>query len=60
MISYIQESIALHGELLKDASLPGKYAKVVEAFFDAFKRGNKVLVAGNGGSAADAQQKFRV
>jgi D-sedoheptulose 7-phosphate isomerase len=52
---YIQESIALHGELLKDASLPGKYAKVVEAVFDAFKRGNKVLVAGNGGSAADAQ-----
>ncbi len=52
---YIKESIALHEELLKDVSLPQKYAKAVEAVLGAFGRGNKVLVAGNGGSAADAQ-----
>ena len=55
MISHIRESVALQGELLKDASLPGKYAKAVEMILETLKRGGKVLVAGNGGSAADAQ-----
>ena len=39
----------------EDAALHGALAGVAEACIGAFRRGNKILFAGNGGSAADAQ-----
>lgn len=52
---YLKESIALAEELLKDADLPEKFEKAVVATRGALAHGNKILAAGNGGSAADAQ-----
>ena len=52
---YLKESIALQEELLKDGNFYGKYAKAIDAAVGAFRCGNKILAAGNGGSAADAQ-----
>jgi D-sedoheptulose 7-phosphate isomerase len=39
----------------EDASLHAAIAGVASACIDALRRGNKILFAGNGGSAADAQ-----
>ena len=39
----------------RDAALHAGIAQVAEACVAALKRGNKILLAGNGGSAADAQ-----
>jgi D-sedoheptulose 7-phosphate isomerase len=52
---YIKESIELQGQLLGDAGLATTFEKIVAAVTAAFVAGNKVLAAGNGGSAADAQ-----
>jgi D-sedoheptulose 7-phosphate isomerase len=52
---YLAESQALAGVLAKDAMLPQRFEKTVDAVVAAFKTGHKVLAAGNGGSAADAQ-----
>ena len=52
---YLKESQALQDVLLADDSLKGKFDLAVEKVLAAFASGNKVLVAGNGGSAADAQ-----
>jgi phosphoheptose isomerase len=41
-------------EMMRDADLSPVVA-AARAMVDAFRKGNKVLVAGNGGSAADAQ-----
>ena len=51
----IADSIAAKQKLLADANVLVQIKKVTEACIEAFKRGNKVLIAGNGGSAADAQ-----
>lgn len=40
---------------MNDDAAIGAIAEAAQAAVDAFKRGNKLLVAGNGGSAADAQ-----
>jgi D-sedoheptulose 7-phosphate isomerase len=56
MISkYIEESIALQRRLIKDKTFEKKFTKVVEVTLTTFITGNKVMVAGNGGSAADSQ-----
>jgi len=51
----IQASIAAKERLLQDAELLSTVAKVSELLVNAFQKGNKVLLFGNGGSAADAQ-----
>lgn len=51
----IQASIAVKQLLLGDGELVSIIAKVSERAADTFSRGNKVLLFGNGGSAADAQ-----
>ncbi len=57
--SYIDEHIAASIEtkksILSDNALKSEVHKVAQACVDAYKKGNKVILAGNGGSAADAQ-----
>jgi D-sedoheptulose 7-phosphate isomerase len=51
----IEASIKVKKSLLNNAELVSNIAKVAELLVGAFERGNKVLLFGNGGSAADAQ-----
>jgi D-sedoheptulose 7-phosphate isomerase len=51
----IQASIALQELLLGRTEVLSAIAKASKLLVDAFRRGNKVLLFGNGGSAADAQ-----
>jgi D-sedoheptulose 7-phosphate isomerase len=51
----IEESIAVKQRLLRDTGLISSIARVSEILLTALKRGNKLLLFGNGGSAADAQ-----
>ena len=51
----IAASISVKQEILSSESLVDRIAAVAGVCIDAFKRGNRVLLAGNGGSAADAQ-----
>lgn len=53
--SSIQASIAVKQLLLQSAEVVTMVAKVSEILVHAFQTGNKVLLFGNGGSAADAQ-----
>lgn len=52
---YLKESIALQKKLLSDKKLSVNFSKAVNVTSDALYAGNKILAAGNGGSAADAQ-----
>ncbi len=51
----IEDSIQVKQALLKDEQLVLEIEKIVHAITHAFKKGNAVYFAGNGGSAADAQ-----
>jgi D-sedoheptulose 7-phosphate isomerase len=51
----IQASIVTKQRLLDDANLIKAVSKVAEILISAFKTGNKAILFGNGGSAADAQ-----
>jgi D-sedoheptulose 7-phosphate isomerase len=51
----INESISVKQEILKDAALVSLVQQVANECIAAYRRGNRVLLAGNGGSAADAQ-----
>lgn len=51
----IQASIEVKQQLLQNDALLAVVEQCVEAITNAFKNGNKVLLCGNGGSAADAQ-----
>jgi D-sedoheptulose 7-phosphate isomerase len=51
----IGASITAKQELLRSADAVSTIAKVSEVLVSALRRGNKVLLFGNGGSAADAQ-----
>jgi D-sedoheptulose 7-phosphate isomerase len=51
----IEASIATKQSLLESADTLMTVAKVSEILVKAFRQGNKVLLFGNGGSAADAQ-----
>jgi D-sedoheptulose 7-phosphate isomerase len=51
----IQASIAVKELLLKSTEVVTLVAKVSELLVGTFQKGNKVLLFGNGGSAADAQ-----
>ena len=51
----IRTSIEVEQALLGDSKTVGEIANVCGAMVEAFRQGNKVLLFGNGGSAADAQ-----
>jgi D-sedoheptulose 7-phosphate isomerase len=51
----IEASIAAKQSLLNSTDLVSTVAKVSEILVEALRRGNKLLLFGNGGSAADAQ-----
>jgi len=53
--AYVADSIAVKRAVLADAGLLDAIAAVVKLCIDTFRRGGKILVGGNGGSAADAQ-----
>ena len=53
--SSIEASIAVKQDLLGAEEILSTIAAVTELLVDAFEQGNKVLLFGNGGSAADAQ-----
>ena len=52
---YLEKSHHILTLSLNDASLLDKTNQAVKVIVETFKRGNRVLIAGNGGSAADAQ-----
>jgi D-sedoheptulose 7-phosphate isomerase len=52
---YLTESIGLQQAVLADKAIAKTFEDVVDVSFKAIDNGNKILVAGNGGSAADAQ-----
>lgn len=53
--SIIRDSIDVKQQVLGSESLLAAIDTVAGVCVDAYKRGNKVILAGNGGSAADAQ-----
>jgi len=53
--NYIQDSIQTKKMILQDERMLRNISNVANNIVEAYKRGNKVLTAGNGGSAADAQ-----
>lgn len=55
ILDNIKESIEAKNRLYEDELLLDTICKVVDACIKAYKNGNKILVCGNGGSAADAQ-----
>ncbi len=55
ILSEISESISVKQHILADASLVATVRQVADVCISAFRQGNRVLLAGNGGSAADAQ-----
>ena len=48
---YIKEALVVKESLFEDESIE----KIVKLLIDVYKNGNKVLLCGNGGSAADCQ-----
>ncbi len=54
-IESMQDSIAVKQRLLSNVETVAAVARVGEILVDAMKKGNKLLLFGNGGSAADAQ-----
>ncbi len=52
---HLQDSIAVKEKILADANLLSAVEKVANAIVNAYKQGKKVILFGNGGSAADAQ-----
>ena len=53
--TYLDKSLAVKQKLKDSPEVLGEIAQVAQLVVDAYARGNKVLIAGNGGSAADAQ-----
>lgn len=51
----IKKSYEIKKNILEDEELFNKIIRVGEVLTDLYKKGNKLLIAGNGGSAADAQ-----
>lgn len=51
----IEESIAVKQRMLSDLDLLNSVVVVGNILVDAVRRGNRIIFAGNGGSAADAQ-----
>ncbi len=53
--SHFVDSIKVKSEILNDENLLNLIKQASLKVLDAYKKGNKTLLAGNGGSAADAQ-----
>ncbi|WP_095497554.1 D-sedoheptulose-7-phosphate isomerase [Paraferrimonas haliotis] len=53
--SYLSRSIEVKEKLLESKQVLSTVATVADLIIEAYERGNKVILAGNGGSAADAQ-----
>lgn len=51
----IQASILVKEQILHDEAMLSALEKTISLITDAFKKGNRVWLCGNGGSAADAQ-----
>lgn len=51
----IRDSLEVKKKLLENAEIMAQLHRACEKAIDAYKKGRKILVAGNGGSAADAQ-----
>ncbi|TKJ46001.1 phosphoheptose isomerase [Candidatus Aerophobetes bacterium Ae_b3b] len=51
----LSESIKVKNKILDDPSLLDQIGKISSVIIEAYKRKNKVILFGNGGSAADAQ-----
>jgi D-sedoheptulose 7-phosphate isomerase len=55
IISRVQASIAVKEQIISNPALLENIEKAVDAIVSAYQNNKKVLLAGNGGSAADAQ-----
>jgi len=55
VIEYLQQSCAVLQAAIKDAHFVDTVAAITDSVTNALAAGGKVLLAGNGGSAADAQ-----
>jgi len=55
IVDNLLETASLLSLMADDPDLLGRCEQVVQACLDALNAGNKILLAGNGGSAADAQ-----
>ncbi len=53
--SEIEESVNVKVSMMKDKKLIETVSKIIDEIVSALKRGRKILLCGNGGSAADAQ-----
>jgi D-sedoheptulose 7-phosphate isomerase len=52
---YLEESVRLQKKVLSDRKIAKTFDMIVDATLNTLTNGGKILVAGNGGSAADAQ-----
>lgn len=55
IIELLNESINLKQKFVKDKQQINTISKVVSEIISCYRRGNKLIIFGNGGSAADAQ-----
>jgi len=55
IIRAIGDSISVKKKILEDEGLVNSLHEIADECISAFRQGNRVLLAGNGGSAADAQ-----
>ncbi len=55
VIAYFQRSAKLLGEVTGDREFVASVAEISDRIVRTLRSGNKLLIAGNGGSAADAQ-----
>ena len=53
--TYIKDSIKTKESILNDKKILTTLTNIVDEIVFAYKNGNKVMTAGNGGSAGDAQ-----
>lgn len=55
IVKELEESSRVKEAMARDPSLVATIARVAKAIAEALKRGNKLVIFGNGGSAADSQ-----
>jgi D-sedoheptulose 7-phosphate isomerase len=55
LTAQIRESIAVKEAVIADTTLLSNLATIIEVVTEVYAQGHKILIAGNGGSAADAQ-----
>lgn len=53
--TYFKNLIELQSKIVKDSSFLNELENIIEVIKKCYKNGGKILIAGNGGSAADAQ-----